>query len=200
MGCLGRVTILLTFLLLLGLLHGVQAGYDDYNFEEDDYVGYDNEEEPEYDYEEEGADFGASTTETVTGAEGTPPQSGPPITELASRPSKDEGCEIEVVWGPPEGDTCLRGYRVGFRQLSSEEWTWIEKLEGTHKDVTTNKHFFLEEAEGTVHAQIIPNLSYQTTYQVVIEVFNPFGSIMGTIEEIITLPGCQFTLHVIIKF
>ena len=80
MGRLGRVTLLLTFLLLLDSLHGVQAGYDDNNFEEEDYVGYDNEEEPEYDYEEEGADFGASTTETVTGAEGTPPQSGPPFT------------------------------------------------------------------------------------------------------------------------
>ena len=38
---------------LLDTLHPVQADYDDYNFEEDayDYVGYDNEEEPEYDYD-----------------------------------------------------------------------------------------------------------------------------------------------------
>ena len=63
-------TLLLNFLFLLKTLYPVQANYDDYSFEEDayDYVGYDNEGEPEYDYEEEaGADVGGHTAETVAG-------------------------------------------------------------------------------------------------------------------------------------
>ena len=63
-------TLSLNSLFLLDTLHPVQADYDGYNFEEDayDYVGYDNEGEPEYDYEEEAdADVGGHTAETVAG-------------------------------------------------------------------------------------------------------------------------------------
>merc|ERR1711971_866539 len=98
MGRLKMVPLLLSFLLLLDSLHGVQAGYDDHNFEEDDYVGYDNEEEyeePEYDYEEEGADFGASsTTQTVTEVRGTPPQSGPLVHGMGKSGCKEGGCKL----------------------------------------------------------------------------------------------------------
>ena len=190
MGRPGRVTFLFAFLLLLDALHAsVQNDYDEFNFEEDDYIDYDDEdehEEPEYDYEEEGTDI-SGTTQTVTGAS---PQSAP-LAQLVSSDCKDEGCEIEVGWTPPDGDTCLRGYRVGSRLSggSVEEWTWIDKFEGTHRDLTTGKHFFLEEAEGTFHVQTIANLPYQTTYQVVIEVVTPFGSKKGNILEVTTPPG-----------
>ena len=194
---MGRLwTFLLTFLLLLDTLQaGVQNDYDDFNdYEGLEYVDYDNEEEqeePEYDYEEEDTDVG-DTTWTVAGAPGTPPQSGP-LPQLVSSDCENERCEIGVGWAPPEGKTCLQGYRVGFKQLSvevpDEEWTWIDKLEGTHSDVTTGKHFFLEEAEGTFHVQMIPNLPYETTYQVAIEVLNPFGSKKGNILEVTTPPG-----------
>ena len=184
------MTFLFTFLLLLDTLHAsVQNDYDEFNFEEDDYIDYDDEdehEEPEYDYEEEGTDI-SGTTQTVTGA---PPQSAP-LAQLVSSDCKNEGCEIEVGWTPPDGDTCLQGYRVGSRlsQGSVEEWVWIDKFEGTHRDLTTGKHFFLEEAEGTFHVQTIANLPYQTTYQVVIEVVTPFGSKKGNILEVTTPPG-----------
>ena len=198
MGRSGIVTFLLSFLLLLDTLHArVQDDYviviDDFNFEEDDYIDYDDEgehEEPEYGYEEVGTDI-SGTTQTVAGAPGTPPQSGP-LPQLVSSDCKNDGCEIEVGWAPPDGDTsCLRGYRVGSRpaQGSVEDWAWIDQLEGTHRDLTTGKHFFLEEAEGTFHVQTIRSLPYQTTYQVVIEVFTPFGSETGNILEVTTPPG-----------
>merc|ERR1719341_2531667 len=94
--------------------------------------------------------------------------------------------------GTARGQDMSSGIQGWLQQLSvevpDEEWTWIDKLEGTHSDVTTGKHFFLEEAEGTFHVQTIPNLPYQTTYQVVIEVVTPFGSKKGNILEVTTPP------------
>ena len=201
---MGRLAILLiSFLLLLISLHGVQADYDDYNYEDEffdfpDDLDYD---ESEYDYEqlarEDDADVN-DTEEAVVGYQGPPPQHAPQP-QLVSSECRNEACQIKVGWPPSEGDTCLRGYRVGFKQIElgvRYEWTWIDKLGGTHKDLTTNKQFFLEEAEGALHVLAIPNLEHQTTYQVVIEVFNPFGSKMGNALELTTPPG--LTLHVAI--
>ena len=201
---MGRLAILLiSFLLLLISLHGVQADYDDYNYEDEffdfpDDLDYD---ESEYDYEqlarEDDADVN-DTEEAVVGYQGPPPQHAPQP-QLVSSECRNEACQIKVGWPPSEGDTCLRGYRVGFKQIElgvRYEWTWIDKLGGTHKDLTTNKQFFLEEAEGALHVLAIPNLEHQTTYQVVIEVFNPFGSKMGNALELTTPPGS--TIHVAI--
>ena len=49
-------------------------------------------------------------------------------------------------------------------------------VEGTHIDLRTDKLFFLEEAEGTNHSVTIRNLDFETDYEVVIQVVNPYGS------------------------
>ena len=193
MGRLGEVTLLLNLLLLLRTLYGVRANFDDYDFEAEEYdfdaSDDDGEnEEPEFDYEEEDAGDSVVTTGT-----GSPPQSGPKLWGVDPICS-NEGCGIELTWDAPHG-VCLAGYRVGFRKSSgSSNWTWIESTEGTHVDVRSGRHFILEEAHDGGHFQIIPNLPYQTTYQVVIEAFNPYGSKLGNIMEAATPPGLLFSI------
>ena len=40
----------------------------------------------------------------------------------------------------------------------------------------SNKLFFFDEAEGTNHILTIGNLYFETSYEVIIEVFSPYGS------------------------
>ena len=190
MGRLGEVTLLINFLLLLGTLHGVRANFDDYSFEEEEYGfdasdDYGENEEPEYGYEEEEADDSVATTGT-----GSPPQSGPELLNVKSNTCNDEGCEIKVSWEASPG-VCLAGYQVGFRQSlgGSSNWTWMDSTEGTFQDLRSGKNYILENPREWGHFQIIPNLPYQTEYQVVIEAFNQFGSKMGNIMEATTPPG-----------
>ena len=188
MGRLGEVPLLLNLLLLLGTLHGVRANFDDYDFEEEEYdfdaSDDDGEnEEAEFDYEEGDADDSVGPTGT-----GSPPQSGPKLWR-ASPDCNNEGCQIELTWEPPLG-VCLVGYRLGFRPLGSSNWTWIDSMAGTHVDLRSGKHYILEEnAQGSQHFQVIPNLPYQTTYQLVVEAFNFYGLNMGNIMEATTPPG-----------
>ena len=181
---LGEATLLL---FLLGTLHSVRANFDDYGFEEEEHDYRDDDsgenEKPEYDYEEEDADDDASTTGT-----GSPPQNGPKLVKVDSI-CNNQGCEIELTWDAPPG-VCFVGYRVGFKQsLGGSNWTWIDSIGGTHVDVRSGKQFILEEAQDSFHVHTIPNLPYETTYQVVVEAFNPFGSKMGNIMESTTPPG-----------
>ena len=100
----------------------------------------------------------------------------------------NENCWIRVDWEPPPRDTwmsCLLGYRVGLRKYETRnyfeaisnpyaDWTWMND-EGTHRDLRSDKLFFFEEAEGTNHSLTMRNLEHETDYEVVIEVFNPYG-------------------------
>ena len=70
--------------------------------------------------------------------------------------------------------SCLLGYMVGFIDDEGEH-TWIND-EGTHRDLRSDKLFFFEEAEGTNHSLTIRNLDFETSYEVIIEVFSPYGS------------------------
>ena len=47
--------------------------------------------------------------------------------------------------------------------------------EGTHRDLRSDKLFFFEEAEGTNHSLTIRNLKFDTRYQILVKVFNPYG-------------------------
>ena len=87
----------------------------------------------------------------------------------------NENCWIRVDWEPPPKDSsdCLLGYRVGFRK-PGDDWSWLND-EGTHIDVRSDKLFFSEEAEGTNHSLTIRNLDFETNYEVIIEVFSPYG-------------------------
>ena len=90
----------------------------------------------------------------------------------------NENCWIRVDWGPPTRDTwmsCLLGYRVGFRNWRhGDNWAWIND-EGTHCDLRSDKLFFFEEAEGTIHTLTIRNLDFEADYEVNMEVFNSYG-------------------------
>ena len=67
--------------------------------------------------------------------------------------------------------------------------------EGTHVDLRSDKLFFFEEAEGTNHSLTIHNLDFETTYEVVIEVFNPHGEApWGPPNLVATPPGSCFKM------
>ena len=73
--------------------------------------------------------------------------------------------------------------------LISSGFRWIN-VEGTLIDVKSDKLFFFDEAEGTNHSLTIRNLDFETTYEVIIEVFSPYGS--STLEDwhtVATPPG-----------
>ena len=175
MGRLGEVALLFALFVLLGTLHGTKAQYDEYgeyDYDESDY-NYEDDYGEEADYQEEDED--ASGEEVGDEVIGTTPQAVPRNQEFTPE-CNNENCWIRVDWEPPPRDTwmsCLLGYRVGFRE-PGDDWSWMNN-EGTHIDVRSDKLFFLEEAEGTNHSLTIRNLNFETNYEVIIEVFMPYG-------------------------
>ena len=61
-------------------------------------------------------------------------------------------------------------------------------VEGTHRDLKSDKLFFFEEADGTNHSLTIRNLEHSVRFQVNIEVFNPYGS-KSIWSAVVTPPG-----------
>merc|ERR1719381_96133 len=190
MGWPGEVAFLLALFVLLGTLHGTRAQYEEYGLEDfdesdDDLFDYDDAYGgEEADLEEEFAD-GSRDTETDADRDdwGSPPTAG--AVELNQEFTPDcnnENCWIRVDWEPPPRDTwmsCLLGYRVGFRK-HGDDWTWMNaevfSLDASpYIDLRSDDLFFFEEAEGTNHSLTIRNLDFETTYEVIIEVFNPSG-------------------------
>ena len=176
MGRLGEVALLLALFVLLGTraqYNAVQHNgpWDDFeDYDEREYDFDEDEDMEEEDYQEEDAD--TSTDPEV----GEPPRADPQNQEFTPM-CNNENCWIRVDWEPPSRDTwmsCLLGYRVGFRKPFNN-WTWMND-EGTHIDLRTDKLFFFEEAEGTNHSVTIRNLDFETDYEVVIQVVNPYGS------------------------
>ena len=180
MGRLGKVTLLLSFFALLGILHSTVADYD-YTDYDDSFEGLHEDghegENDDHDYREEDADDGiGDTSQTSKDPSGSPPSAGAQNQKLTPM-CNNENCWIRVDWEPPPRDTwmsCLLGYRVGF-QTPGHDLIWMSD-EGTHIDVKSDKLFFFEEAEGTNHSLTIRNLDYKTECVVIIEVFNPYGS------------------------
>merc|ERR1711971_881028 len=190
MGRLGEGAILLALFVLLGNMQGTRAQYDEYDYEDYDEAGsydYDEDEDVEEDYQEEDADTSAGPEEA--GGGGISPTEGPQNQEFTPM-CNNENCWIRVDWEPPPRDTwmsCLLGYRVGFRKPGLTDWTWMND-EGTYIDLRSDKLFFFEEAEGTNHSLTIPNLDFETEYQVTIEVSNPYGSGYQNIHDVDTPP------------
>merc|ERR1711971_520253 len=178
MGRLGEVALLLALFVLLGNMQGTRAQYDEYDILYEDYDeagSYDEDEDVEEDYQEEDADTSATPEEA--GGGGTPPTYGPQNQEFTPM-CNNENCWIRVDWEPLPRDawmSCLLGYRVGFRKLGQEDWTWMSD-EGTYRDLRSEKLFFFEEAEGTNHSLTIRNLDFDKDYEIQIEVFNPYGA------------------------
>merc|ERR1719341_1727686 len=198
MGRLGEVALLLTLFLLLGTRAQYNGPWDDFeDYDEHEYDFVEDEDIEEEDFEEEDADAGAEPEAADEGGE--PPMAGPQnqkFTPLCNY----EYCWIKVDWEPPPRDTwmsCILGYRVGFRQPGNE-WDWIND-EGTHIDQRSDKLFFFEEAEGTKHSLTINWLDFEDTFEVIIEVFNPYGRTpWGNWHEVVTPPEpCReaFVLH-----
>ena len=180
MGRPGKVAFLLALFVLLGTLHRAKAQYDDYGFEDYDESDYDYEEDDdgeEADYQEEDADASGEEEPIATPEVGQGPTGGAvPRNQEFTPECNNENCWIRVDWEPPPRDTwmsCLLGYRVGFRK-PGEDWNLYDD-EGTYLDVRSDKLFFFEEAEGTNHSLTIRNLDFETNYEVIIEVFNPYG-------------------------
>merc|ERR1719341_1017900 len=198
MGRLGEVALLLTLFLLLGTRAQYNGPWDDFeDYDEHEYDFVEDEDIEEEDFEEEDADAGAEPETADEGGE--PPMAGPQnqkFTPLCNY----EYCWIKVDWEPPPRDTwmsCILGYRVGFRQPGNK-WDWIND-EGTHIDQRSDKLFFFEEAEGTKHSLTINWLDFEDTFEVIIEVFNPYGRTpWGNWHEVVTPPEpCReaFVLH-----
>ena len=179
--------LLLALFVLLGIIHGTTAqydDYDDYDYEEDDYDYGEDEDEDEYEDEAEDSEDSEVVTE-----EGEPPQGHVEAQEL-SPDCNQENCWIRVDWQSlPRTSwmSCLLGYRVGFRK-PSEDWNWIN-VEGTHRSLRSDKLFLFEEAEGTNHSVTIRNLEHQTEYEVCIEAFNPYGAGSCWNQPVLTPPG-----------
>merc|ERR1719175_279821 len=190
MGWAGEVAFLLALFVLLGTLHGTRAQYEDYGLEDfdesdDDLFDYDDAYGgEEADLEEEFAD-GSRDTETDADRDdwGSPPAAGAVEMNQEFTPDcNNENCWIRVDWEPLPRDTwvsCLLGYRVGFRK-HGDDWTWtnaeVFSLDASpYIDLRSDDLFFFEEAEGTNHSLTIRNLDFETTYEVIIEVFNPSG-------------------------
>ena len=200
MGRSGEVVsiLLLAFFVLLGIIHGTTAQYDDYDdyeYEEDDYDYGEDEDEDEYEDEAEDSEDSEVVTE-----EGEPPQGHVEAQEL-SPDCNQENCWIRVDWQSlPRTSwmSCLLGYRVGFRRSDERlnPRSWRNNDEGTHhRDLRSGQKFFFEEAEGANHSLTIRNLDFATNYEVVIDVFNPFGGVRGEYEyealqvQVATPPG-----------
>ena len=184
-------------------MHGTKADYDygymdyDDSFEglyEDDHEG----ENEDHDYGEEDAYGIGDTSETSKDPSGKPPTVGPQNQKFTPMCNK-ENCWIRVDWEPPPRDTwmsCLLRYRVGYTTAyttGSADWIWMSD-EGTYVDLRSEERFFFDEAEGTNHSLTIRNLDYETDYEVVIDVFNPYGRRPGRYpgreaHEVSTPPG-----------
>merc|ERR1719289_452867 len=191
MGRLGEVAIVLALFVLLGTLHGTRGQYDDYSYEYNDEAdGYDYEEE-EY-YQEEDAVVMIEREEAVREGEHPIVEIGSPQNQELTPMCNNENCWIRVDWEPPPMDTrgsCILGYRVGYRKHRDEccDWTWIND-EGTHIDLRSDKLFFFEEAEHTNHSLTIRNLDFETEYDVIIEVSNPYGTKLSGQQTMETPP------------
>ena len=199
---MGRLVEVALLLALFVFLHGARAQYDDYDYEdydEADSYDYDEAEDVEEDFQEEGD---ASSEPDEVGEGGEPPRAGLQNQEFTPM-CNNENCWIRVDWEPPPRDTwmsCILGYRVGFRMLDSgDDWHWMN-AGGTHRDLRSEKLFFFEEAEGTNHSLTIRNLDFETNYEVIITVFNPYGT-YGTADEVSTPPGSctKVTLHLLLE-
>ena len=204
MGRLREVALLLAVFLLLGST-GAYYDYEDYGDEDydddsdgildEDYFGDDDYGNDDSDGDD---DDGDHEDDSVSVEElGTPPTGS--VRNVLIHPScNNDKCSIRVDWEPPRRDTwmsCLLGYKVGFRRRY-EEFTWIyDRSTATHTDMRSNQIFFLEEAEGTNHSVMIPNLQYQTEYEIQIEVFNPHGEITGFHEYYTTPQGLEFSMY-----
>ena len=192
MGQLREVALLLALFVLLGTRaqynavqhNGPWEDFEDYDEREYDFVEDEDMEEEEEDYQEE--DVGASAEPE----EGEPPTTNPQNQEFTPM-CNNENCWIRVDWEPPPRDTwmsCLLGYKVGFRKVE-DGWTWMN-VKGTHRDLRSDKLFFFEEAEGTNHSLTIRNLDFETNYEIVIAVFNPYGRRPSEeAHEVSTPPG-----------
>ena len=114
----------------------------------------------------------------------------------------NEKCWIRVDWEPPPRDTwmsCLLGYRVGYRKPGNE-WNWMND-KGTHIDQRSDKLFFFEEAEGTNHSLTINYCDFRDNYEVIIEVFNPFGRTPREHwHEVVTPPGSYIAVTLLLLF
>ena len=181
MGRPGEVAFLLALVILLWTLHGTRAQYDDYDYDDEEYedacmedgdCDEDGDGFPDEEYAE-AEDSGEDDSEH--GDEGGRPPTGE-VQNIEYTPMcNNEDCWIRVDWEPPPRDTwmsCLLGYRVGYK--TDVRWTWIND-EGTHRDLRSDKLFFFEEAEGTNHSLTIRDLEFDTRYEVIVEVFNPYG-------------------------
>ena len=185
---------LLAFFLLLGTLHGTRGqydNYDDYNYEDlhEDFVPVEYVDE----YEEEAVDDEEPRPIDSSGEEGGSPPSAGPQNQRFTPMCNNENCWIRVDWEPPSRETwmsCILGYRVGFRK-HGEDWHWIND-EGTHIDVRSNELFFFEEADGTNHSLTISNLDFETNYEVIVEVFSPYGrTTQEDWHDVATPPGSR---------
>ena len=180
MGRPGAVAFLLALFVLLGMMHRTRAQYDHYDYEDYDEPNrydFEEDEDVEEDYSQEEEADASRDAESVS-EEGEPPAADPGNQELSPM-CNNENCWIRVDWEPPPRDTwmsCILGYRVGFRRNPSDGpgWNWMND-EGTHIDVRSDELFFFEEAEGTNHSLTISNLDFETSYDVIIEVFSPYG-------------------------
>ena len=187
MARLGEVALFLALFVLLGTLHGTRAQYDDYDYDDYREDDYDYAEDEEGDAVED--DEPESESEEATEV-GEPPRTGPENQEFTPM-CNNENCWIRVDWEPPERETwmsCLLGYRVGFRKPEDDDWTWMN-VEGTHRDLRSDKLFFFEEVEGTNHSLTIRNLEHRTEYEVTLKVFNPYGEYGAGIRPLITPRG-----------
>ena len=123
--------------------------------------------------------------------EGGSPPTGYPQNHETTVDCNNENCWIRVDWEPPRREdwmSCLLGYRLGFRKVGQHDWTWMND-EGTHRDLSSDKLFFFEEAEGTNHSLTIRNLEHRTEYEVTLKVFNPYGEYGAGIRPLITPRG-----------
>ena len=199
MGRPGAVAFLLALFVLLGMMHRTRAQYDHYDYEdydEPDRYDFEEDEDVEEDYSQEEEADASRDAESVS-EEGEPPAADPGNQELSPM-CNNENCWIRVDWEPPPRDTwmsCILGYRVGFRR-PGDEWNWMNH-EGTHMDQRSGELFFFEEAEGTNHSLTIRNLDYETDYEVIVEVFNPYGRSQSS-HEVATPPGSciKVLLHI----
>ena len=202
MGRLGEVALLLALFVLLGSMHGTRAQYDEYDYEdygEADSYDYDEDEDTDEDYQEEDADASAAPEEADE--VGQVPLDDPENREFTPM-CNNENCWIRVDWEPPPRGSwysCLLGYRVGFRERGQYDFTWMND-EGTHIDLRSDKLFFFEEAEHTNHSLTIRNLDFETEYEVVIEVSNPYGTKLSGQRTMATPPGSciQVSLHMLL--
>jgi len=177
MGRLGEVAFLLALFVLLRNVHRTRAQYDHYDYEvQAQALGYGTDEDEDVEEEDNlEEDVEASGDAQGVNEGGEPPAADPQNQKLTPM-CNSENCWIRVDWQSPPNNTwmsCLLGYRVGFRP-PGEEWTWLD-VEGTHRDLRSDKLFFFEEAKGTNHSLTIRNLAHKTYYEVFIEVFNPYG-------------------------